>query len=189
MRSAGSRVPIPLRLAVRLLPREVREEVLGDLLEHWNLRVSDQPWLARVAWAWRQPVSVLVARLWFGRRAEKPRLGIRRDRRVGLGISWLDVKLALRMLFKQPGLTLVAIFALAIGIPIGLLPLHVMDSLTVPLPVENGEEIVAVHNYDLVESRPVVRSLYDFVQWREELSSFEDLGMWRRDPYNVITGD
>ncbi len=104
-----SRVPFPLRLAVRFLPKEVREEVLGDLIEHWNLRLSEQHWLARVAWAWRQPLSTLASRLRFRRRAEKPRLGIRRERRVGLGISWLDVKLALRMLFKQPGLTLVIV--------------------------------------------------------------------------------
>jgi predicted permease len=105
------------------------------------------------------------------------------------GACWLDVKLALRMLLKQPGLTLVAIFALAIGIPVGLLPLHVLDSLTTPLPVEDGEEIVMVRNYDRLKSDPVTRPLHDFVHWRQELSSFEDLGMWRTDLYNVNSED
>ncbi len=105
------------------------------------------------------------------------------------GASWLDVKLAVRMLFRQPGLTLVAIFALAIGIPVGVLPLHVLDSLTRPLPVQDGDEIVMVRNYDLAESSPVSRPLHDFVQWREELSSFEDLAMWRTDLYNVDSDD
>jgi hypothetical protein len=34
MRAGHDRVPLLLRLAVRLLPPAVREEVLGDLLEH-----------------------------------------------------------------------------------------------------------------------------------------------------------
>ena len=105
------------------------------------------------------------------------------------GACWLDVKLATRMLFKHPGLTLVAIFTLAIGIPVGLLPLHVLDSLTTPLPVEDGEEIVIVRNYDRTTSDPVMRPLHDFVQWRKELSSFEDLGMWRTELYNVNSED
>lgn len=105
------------------------------------------------------------------------------------GVSWLDVKLAARMLFKQPGLTLAAVFALAVGIPVGLLPLHVLDSLTRPLPVEEGQEIVLVRNYDVAESEALTRPLHDFVQWREELSSFEDLGMWRSHWYSVRSED
>ena len=73
------------------------------------------------------------------------------------GASWLDVKLALRMLVRQPGLTLVATCALAIGIPVGLLPLHVLDSLSRPLPVEGGEKIVMVRNYDKAASNDVTR--------------------------------
>ena len=37
-----------------------------------------------------------------------------------IGFSWVDVKLGLRMLMKNPGLTIVAIFALGVGIPMGL---------------------------------------------------------------------
>ena len=55
--------------------------------------------------------------------------------RDGRGWAWftsltLDLRLARRMLVKQPGLTLVAIFALRIGIPVGVLPLHIVDALT-----------------------------------------------------------
>ena len=38
--------------------------------------------------------------------------------------SWLDVKLGLRMLPKHPMLNIAAVFALAIGIPVGLAPSH-----------------------------------------------------------------
>ena len=105
------------------------------------------------------------------------------------GGSWLDVKLAFRMLIRQPGLTLVATFALAIGIPVGLLPLHVLDSLSRPLPVEGGEKIVTLRNYDKAASNDVARPLHDFLRWRQELSSFEDLAMWRPELFNVLAAD
>jgi hypothetical protein len=47
----------------------------------------------------------------------------------GMGASWLDVRLGIRMLFLHPGLTLVAVFALSIGIPASLIPIHIIDAL------------------------------------------------------------
>ena len=47
-------------------------------------------------------------------------------------VSWLDVKLGLRMLVKQPGLTSVAVFALAVGIPVGLAPSHAARAFETP---------------------------------------------------------
>ncbi|MCA9572267.1 MAG: hypothetical protein KC656_30720, partial [Myxococcales bacterium] len=45
-----------------------------------------------------------------------------------LRFSWIDVRLGLRMLVKHPGLTLVAAFALAVGIPVGMAPTHLADA-------------------------------------------------------------
>ena len=115
--------------------------------------------------------------------------------RDGRGWAWLrgltlDLRLARRMLVKQPALTLVAVFALGIGIPVGVLPLHVVDALTTPPPAPDGDEIVILRNYDLAESRPLAGSLQDLARWREELASFEHLGlMRRRGPYNVLSRD
>ena len=77
--------------------------------------------------------------------------------RDGRGWAWftgltLDLELARRML-KQPGLTLVAIFALGIRIPVGVLPLHIVDALTTPPPVRDGNEIVILRNYTTSRSR------------------------------------
>jgi len=55
-------VPLGLRLAVSFLPREVREEVLGDLLERWASIESTRSWLGRSLWVWRQPVATLLVR-------------------------------------------------------------------------------------------------------------------------------
>ena len=130
------------------------------------------------------------ARASFGRRG-----GHKEALRDGRGWAWftgltLDLKLARRMLVKQPGLTLVATFALGIGIPVGVLPLHIVDAFTTPPPVRDGNEIVILRNYDLAESRPVMGSVQDFVRWLEELTSFEHLGLIRRRGlYNVLAED
>jgi putative ABC transport system permease protein len=112
-------------------------------------------------------------RAWFGR----------------MGASWLDVKLGIRMLFRHPGLTLVAIFALSIGIPTSLIPVHLIDSLAADLPIEGGDEILGIRNRNIAEGRNVVRSLHDFFIWREELSTFEAIAAARTDPFNVISDD
>lgn len=53
----ADRVPLLLRLAVRLLPADVREEVLGDILELWRAEVRHRPWARRVLWLFRQPLA------------------------------------------------------------------------------------------------------------------------------------
>ena len=124
--TARDRAPFLLRLAVRLLPEEVRAEVLGDLLEHWSHDVGRRPRAARGLWLMRQPVAALGARLRFGREGEGlislPSWG-------DIGISRLDLKLGIRMLVKHPWLTLVVVFALGIGIPASLTPHHLLDAI------------------------------------------------------------
>ncbi len=112
-----------------------------------------------------------------------------RRRLPSLGTSWLDVKLGLRMLLKQPGLTLVTIFALSIGIPASLIPYHVVDALQAPLPFDDGDRVLGIRNRNVAEGRTQVRSLHDFFMWRDELTTFEAIAAARSDPYNVISED
>lgn len=107
------------------------------------------------------------------------------------GISWLDFKLALRMLFKYPALTLVGGLGLAVSIAISVgFFAFLSANVYPPLPLEEGERIVALENRDATtivgEER---RSLHDFVTWREELRSVEDLGAFRTVTRNLITGE
>lgn len=108
---------------------------------------------------------------------------------ASLGISWLDVKLGLRMMVKHPGLSLVAVFALAVGIPVGVVPFHVVNATEAPPPLEESDRIQVLRNSDI--ARPVVRptSVYDFEMWREELTSFEVLGAAFDGVYNIISED
>jgi len=59
--------------------------------------------------------------------------------------SSLDVKLGMRMMRKYPGVSLAIVFALAIGIPLRLLPNHLVQStLGRSPPFDEGERVVGV---------------------------------------------
>lgn len=102
-----------------------------------------------------------------------------------VGFSWLDVKLGLRMLVKQPGLTIVAVFALAIGIPVGLAPGHLVDAVESPFPVPQGDRIRAVRLWDAARSEVGTVTSFEYAQWRTSLRAFEQLGAVRTASYNV----
>ena len=144
--TARDRAPFLLRLAVRLLPGEVRAEVLGDLLEHWSRDVGRRPRAARGLWLLRQPVAALLARLRFGHVGE----GLTSASRGGIGISRLDLKLGIRMLVKHPWLTLVVVFARGIGIPASLAPPHhLIDAiLDESPPFDQGDQVVGVVGFN-----------------------------------------
>ena len=109
--------------------------------------------------------------------------------RAGLGVSWMDVKLGIRMLGKEPLLTAVAVITLAIGIPTSLFPVHVLGVFESNLPVDEGERVVGIRNWDTEANRPHQYPLHDFAVWREELESFESMGVARSDPWNVQSPD
>ena len=164
----------------------MREEVLGDLVEHWNLRVNEQHWLARVAWAWRQPLSTLVARLQFSRRPDE-RPVMAGGRSMGLGVSWLDFKLGFRMLIKYPGLTLVGGLAMAFAIAVSAVTFEIVNQFFTPvLPLDEGDRIVAVVNADSERNRLSAPFLADYVAWREQVQTIRELGAFRDISRNLI---
>jgi len=113
------------------------------------------------------------------------------DRLKGLevGASWLDVKLGVRLLRRQPGLTAVAVFALALGIPAGLIPAHMVQAFRTTLPFEEGDRIVGVQIWDLEAARPRPIPLSDFEILRDELRSFQGLGASRSSRHNLVPAE
>jgi predicted permease len=106
------------------------------------------------------------------------------------GPWWLDVKLGLRMLVKHPGLTCVSVFALAIGIPVGLAPTHLIHvAIETPLPVDDGDRIRLLRHRDVANVSTGSTSLYDFTRWSEALTTFDALGALRSSYYNVDSVD
>ena len=102
-------------------------------------------------------------------------------------VSWLDVKLGVRMLVKHPALTIIGGFGLALGIAISLTFFSVMASLVYPtLPLSEGERIVALENRDAEVNDEERRALHDFFAWRDELESVEELAAFRTVPRNLV---
>ena len=185
--TARDRAPFLLRLAVRLLPEEVRAEVLGDLLEHWSQDVGRRPRAARSLWLMRQPVAALAARLRFGREGD----GLISPASWGeVGISRLDLKLGIRMLVKHPWLTLVVVFALGIGIPASLTPHHLIDAvLDESPPFDEGDQVVGVVGRNQESGRQEPLRLGDYESLRTRLTSFASVGSALLRDVNVISDD
>ena len=119
------------------------------------------------------------------RGAARDVLGLTRVR----GLS-LDLRLGIRMLRRSPGLTLVAVFALALAIGSGAAYLEfVNDLLHGRLPFPDAGRIVGIQNWDQQTGHPESRSTADFVAWRGSLRSFDSLGAYRALDRNLITPD
>jgi hypothetical protein len=94
-------------------------------------------------------------------------------------ISPLDVVLAWRMLLRYPGLSIVSIFGITIGIAIAATAFTVMSALmNAELPLPAGDRIVSLLNHDVSTSNRESRLLYDFASWRT-LDSVEDMSITR----------
>ena len=109
----------------------------------------------------------------------------REHQRDGRGFRWLDnsrldVKLGVRMLAKYPALSLIGGAGLAVGVAIGAGFFAFLYSLLyATLPVEGGERIVALVNWDIDASAEMRRSSHDLVTWRREMKTVEEIGAFR----------
>jgi putative ABC transport system permease protein len=112
-----------------------------------------------------------------------------------LGFTWarglsIDLKLGTRMLAKHPGLTIVAVFALALAIGAGAAYLEfINDLMHGQLPFAESHRIVGIQNWDQQSGDPEGRSTADFVAWRGTLRSFDGLAAYRQLERNLITDD
>ncbi|MDQ3071279.1 MAG: permease prefix domain 1-containing protein [Acidobacteriota bacterium] len=119
-------------------------------------------------------------------------------RRTVINVSWLDVKLGLRMFAKHPGLSLVAVAGMAVAIAMGAGYFALMGAfLDGRLPVEDGDRVVMILNRDVPGPDGASASAsghgepaaFDVLQWRGELKSVSELSAFRDDKQNLITAD
>lgn len=109
--------------------------------------------------------------------------------RRGAAGSTLDVALAWRMLLRHPGLSLVSVLGMAVGIAIAagaFTVVSVMTGTTLPLP--EGDRLVSVVQWDASTNSRELRVLHDLAAWRGA-AAIDDLSMSRTVERNLIAGD
>ncbi|HEX8140370.1 MAG TPA: ABC transporter permease [Pyrinomonadaceae bacterium] len=102
---------------------------------------------------------------------------------------WQDLRYGLRMLWKKPGFTVVAIVALALGIGANTAIFSVIYTVLLsPLPFKNSERLVWIW-----ETNPVAgikkepASLPNFTDWKTQSQSFEGVAAFIRSSLTLTS--
>jgi putative ABC transport system permease protein len=176
----------PLNFLLRVgRSADERVSLLGDLEEERGARLArGSSRLAVFAWS---TAEISCALLWglrdaFVRRALAPR--------ARLMFSWPDIKLSLRLLVRSPGLTVVSTVGIAIGIAIASAMFGYIHSNFDPaLPLDEGDRIVALENWDVERNNENRKSLHDFVTWRDQMTSVVEISAFRELSATMRAGD
>jgi putative ABC transport system permease protein len=98
-----------------------------------------------------------------------------------------DLRFAFRQLIKNPGFTIIAALALALGIGANTAIFSVVNAVLIrPLPYPEPERLIVLRERsDTFEWGAV--SYPNYLDWREAQRSFTDLALFRRDNYNLAT--
>src|SRR5215208_503224 len=104
---------------------------------------------------------------------------------------WQDVRYGARMLLKNPGVTVIVIIALALGIGANTAIFSVVNSVLVrPLPFANSDRLVMIW-----ESNPQQNSFREavaasnFLDWQAQNTVFEHIAAFRQDNFNITGTD
>ncbi|MEP6834877.1 MAG: ABC transporter permease, partial [Gemmatimonas sp.] len=101
----------------------------------------------------------------------------------------LDFKLGGRMLVKHPALTVIATIAVAYAIAVGTVGFQIARQVFWPtIPLAEGNAIVALRNWDVVDNQSVAASRSDYELWRDGLTTITDLGAVDIEERSIAVG-
>jgi predicted permease len=192
----------PLEFLLRVgRSRDERASLLGDLEEERRARLAGgSSRLAVFAWSTAEIVRAFVwgLRDTFARRTPAPGTHLRPSGYGGQArhparrsfFSWPDIKLSLRLLIRNPGLTIVSTVGITVGIAIaaGMFG-YVHSNFDPALPLDEGDRIVALENWDVATNNENRRSLHDFVTWRDGMTSVVEINAFRETSETMRLGD
>ena len=117
--------------------------------------------------------------------------GLREQRGLPwLDSSWLDVKLGLRLLVRNWGLTLIGGLATTLAIVIAAVVFAAFDIVMwSPLPLDEGDRVVAIQVWDRQAGRRRDTTWQDVERWRANLQSIGDVGAFQTIWRNIIAPD
>src|SRR5881394_2269971 len=100
----------------------------------------------------------------------------------------LDVRYAVRLLLKNPGVTIVAIFALALGIGANTAIFSVINAVLLrPLPYLDADKLIVLRERSHTFERGAVGYM-NWLDWHASQKSFTDLALVRREAANFSLG-
>ena len=186
MTPPGTRLrALAARLCAPMTMERLVDPAIADLqAEYEEASRAGAAWRRR--WIWmRGHIAFLTMIVVHGRAAQEMNGGLTPLR----GLS-LDVRLALRLLVKHLGLTVVGTIAMAFAIWSGIVAFEFYTQIMRPaLPLAGGDRIVGIVMVDTATRGERAPTLHDFVAWRDALTSVPDLAAYRDRNWNVIVGD
>ncbi len=169
------------RLALGAFPRRHRELYAAEMIDTFAHELA----AARRTGAWRTVRFVGAATI----NALATGMAERRRHqvvRLGYAFSALDFTLAWRMLLRHPGLSIVGIFGMAVGIAVAAGAFTIVAVLMdTRLPLPEGDRIVSLVAVDASTSTSEMRVARDFTVWRE-MDSMAEVGISRSVGRNLI---
>lgn len=183
--------PLPLRVAVRLLPHESRAEVLRELLEqHRDIRMRRGA-LAAWRWAWRQPITIAGL--------------LRHTRKESITMTSMfsgvfqEVLTSQRTWVRRPALALTVIATVAISVGAIAAISSVIDAVLLrPLPFPTPEQLVWIGSdqrppesgpFDPADAMLAYANPMDVVDWARREQRFAALAPFETHSGTVRVGD
>jgi len=98
-----------------------------------------------------------------------------------------DLRYGARMLIKQPGFTVIAVIALALGIGANTAIFSVVNTVLLrPLPYNDSDRLMTLRSYNIPKHPDFSVSPGDFLEWQKQSESFQSMGTYRTASYNLI---
>jgi putative ABC transport system permease protein len=158
-------------------PTEV-DVLVGDLEEAHRARVGRRGRVLALLLTTLE--SIDIAFMLVRRRLGRPRLSM----------SWLDVKLAGRMLVRYPVLTIIGTGSLAAAIALGASAFAFISLFLWPqMPLQDGDQVVAILHHDVAANQGESRVAADYLRLRAGTSTLTDFVAGRGTGRNLVMGD
>jgi putative ABC transport system permease protein len=162
------------RLLIRVCtPANRRDDTLGDLEETYRARVAGGSGATRLhVWMTTHVDAVLIAAAMVWQRGRHPH-----PTNLRHAVNSTDVRLGLRLMYRQPVLTMTAVVALAAGIALATVGFAFMDALLYSrLPFAGGERFVTLQAYEQPGGTLVSLTSHDVAALATQTTRLEHLG-------------
>ena len=171
-------IPLLYRIALRAFPRRHRDLYATEMIDAFDRELAQRAGWARVSFALAACLNVIGTGM-------PERLRQRRIRR-GPMFSTLDFTLAWRMLVRYPGLSLVSVLGMTVGITIAAGAFTIVSlMMDTKLPLPESERLVSLLSLDVATNNRETRNLFDLEAWRGA-RSIEDFSVSRTVQRNLV---